>query len=89
MQDQISYFFSTTGNTGTDDLQFFYLNADTGVITLKTRLTSTTTDSFQVNIEIWMWIASAEEVMFSALFVCVLTGVYLWTRFRSVKQLQL
>jgi hypothetical protein len=49
MQDQVSYFFSPTGNTGTDDLNFFYLNADTGVITLKTLLTSTTTNDFTVN----------------------------------------
>ncbi|XP_062579030.1 protocadherin Fat 3-like [Saccostrea cucullata] len=48
--DPVSYFFSSGGNTGADDLNFFYLNAETGVITLKSLLTSTSTNTFTFDV---------------------------------------
>ncbi|XP_078316513.1 protocadherin Fat 4-like isoform X2 [Crassostrea virginica] len=48
--DVVSYFFSQAGNTGPEDLTFFYLNAETGVITLKTLLTSTALNRFTFDV---------------------------------------
>nr|XP_034314273.1 protocadherin-like wing polarity protein stan [Crassostrea gigas] len=48
--DAVSYFISPTGNTGQEDLDFFYLNAETGVITLKSLLTSTILNSFTFDV---------------------------------------
>ncbi|XP_065921690.1 protocadherin Fat 4 isoform X2 [Magallana gigas] len=48
--DVVSYFISQTGNTGQEDLDFFYLNAETGVITLKSLLTSTILNSFTFDV---------------------------------------